>query len=267
MVKDNSFIETLALRERLRDDYLRHRDPIGEDRMLWRAQTFRHMVHLLPGQTILELGCGEGIFTRQLVRVSRGANSITAATFASEKTRAADLPPQVTFLTVSSLPGTLEGRRFDFVIGMDLLDRRNCAWVLRNVYELLSPGGQVLFHESNPWNPVLKLRRGFTRLKGNPDPRSLLSRPQLYELISEMGFIRVFSVYNDFVYAPLTRRLVWLLRNLSIVLENLPGIRALAGSLLIHAQKPPPVLESSQDLLVRSPGASSIYLGGGSVSQ
>jgi SAM-dependent methyltransferase len=246
MDKDNSFIETLALRERLRDDYLLQRDPIGEDRMLWRAQTFRHMVHLLPGQTILELGCGEGIFTRQLARVSRGANSITVATFASEKVRAVDLPPQVTFLTMSSLPGALKGRHFDFIIGMDLLDRRNCAWLLRHVYELLHPGGQVLFHESNPWNPVLKLRRGFTRLTGNSDPRSLLSRPQLYELISEMGFIRVFSVYNDFVYAPLTRQLVWLLRNLSIVLENLPGIRTLAGSLLIHAQKPPPMLKRAK---------------------
>jgi dolichol-phosphate mannosyltransferase len=49
----------------------------------------------------------------------------------------------------------------------------------------------------------------------------------------------VFAVYNDFVYAPLTPSLIWLLRNLSIVLENVPGVRTLAGSILIHAQKPP----------------------------
>jgi glycosyltransferase involved in cell wall biosynthesis len=67
----------------------------------------------------------------------------------------------------------------------------------------------------------------------------LLTRPQLYELMSEVGFIRVFSVYNDFVYAPLTRWLIWILRNLSIILENTPGFRTLAGSILIHAQKPP----------------------------
>ena len=56
------------------------------------------------------------------------------------------------------------------------------------------------------------------------DPRRLLSRPALYELVSEVGFIRVFSVYNDFVYAPLTPSLVWLFRNLSILLENTPGL-------------------------------------------
>jgi len=240
---DTSFIEPLAIREQFRDHYLRHHDPIADDRMLWRAQTFRHMVHLLPGQTILELGCGRGIFTRQLARVSRGENPITAVTFTANTKRPADLPVQVAFLNASSLPGPLEQKRFDFVVGMDLLDRRNCAPVLQIVYELLNPGGEVLFYESNPWNIVLKLRRSLSGFFGRRDPRSLLNRPQLYELISEVGFIRVFSVYNDFAYAPLTRQFVWLLRNLSIVLENAPVVRTLAGSILVHAQKPPRLVD------------------------
>jgi dolichol-phosphate mannosyltransferase len=52
----------------------------------------------------------------------------------------------------------------------------------------------------------------------------------------------VFAVYTDFVYAPLTRRLAWLLRNLSIVLENTRAVRHFAGSILLHAQKPPRVV-------------------------
>jgi dolichol-phosphate mannosyltransferase len=243
MGKDTSYIETLAIREQYRDWYLQHNDPIAEERMLWRAHTFRHMVHLLPRQTVLELGCGQGIFTRQLVRVSRGENPITTVTFAPASSRPADLPVQVEFLTASSLPGPLEGSRFDFIVAMDLLDRHNCTSVLQDVYKLLNPGGEVLFYESNPWNVVLTLRRSLSRFLGRRDPRSLLSRPQLYELMSEVGFIRVFSVYNDFVYAPLTRRLAWLLRNLSIVLENAPGIQTLAGSILVHAQKPPRLVE------------------------
>ena len=51
-----SMLETLSLRERYRDDYRRTRDPICEDRLLWRAQTFRHLIHLMPGQSDLELG-------------------------------------------------------------------------------------------------------------------------------------------------------------------------------------------------------------------
>ena len=49
--------------------------------------------------------------------------------------------------------------------------------------------------------------------------------------MSEVGYIRIFAVYNDFVYAPLTRGMVWFLRNLSIILENAPLVRTLAGSI------------------------------------
>ena len=236
-------IETLGLREQYRDDYWQRRDPICDDRLLWRAQSFRHLVHLLPHQTILEIGAGRGLFTRQLCRVSRGENPITAVTFAAGGQPQRALPSSVEFIRASSLPGELADRRFDFVVGTDLLDKRNCAWFLQKVHQLLKPGGQVVFYESNPWNVVLRLRRSLSRIWGHKDPRHLLRRLDLYELISEVGFIRVLAVYNDFVYAPLTPSLVWLLRNLSILLENAPGIQALAGSILIHAQKPPRLVE------------------------
>jgi dolichol-phosphate mannosyltransferase len=234
-----STLETLSLRERYRDDYRRKRDPICEDRLLWRAQSLRHLVHLLPGETILEMGCGEGLFTRQLSRVSRGENPLTAVSFGSDRERPEALPKYVEFLPVSSLSGALSGRQFDVVVGMDLLDRDNSSELLGIVYELLKPGGQMLFYESNPWNVVLKLRRLAGRLFGNRDPRRLLNRPELLEQISAIGFVRIWAVFNDFVYWPLTRSIAWVLRNLSVLLENMPVVRTLAGSILIQAQKPP----------------------------
>jgi dolichol-phosphate mannosyltransferase len=243
MDTESASIATLAARERYREAYGQGRDPIYDDRLLWRAQTFRHMVHLLPGETILLLGCGRGDFLRKLLRVSRGQNPITAVTFDSDSPVPRDLPPEVEFEAARSLPGRLAGRTFDFVVAMDLLDRRNCAWVLQNVFDFLDPGGQVLFYESNPWNPLLKLFRSLGRAFGRDDARQLLSRPELYELISEIGFIRTFAVYNDFVYRPLTRKLSWLLRNLSTLMENAPMVRTLAGSILVHAQKPPRLIE------------------------
>lgn len=235
----------LGERERFRDAYLAHRDPIAADRMLWRAQTFRHLVHLLPGETVLELGCGSGAFTRALAGVTRGENPITAVSFtdASPNEGGDPLPPSVTVLRETALPGSLAGRRFDYVVAMDALDDRTAGDVLQRAHDLLRPGGALLCYESNPWNPVLRLRRLAGRLVGWRDPRALLGRRPLYELMSEVGFIRVFAVYNDFVYAPLSRRLVWLLRNLSIMLENAPGVRTLAGSILVHAQAPPRVRE------------------------
>jgi len=232
-------LASLATRERYRDHYWRTKDPIAEDRLTWRAETFRHRVHLLPGQSILELGCGEGRFARRLMEVSRGENPITAVTFALDACRPRDLPTNIELITAAEIPEKLEGRSFDFVAGMDLLDRRNCTWILQQVYEVLKPGGQAIFYESNPWNPILKLRRMFVSLIGKTDPRFLLSRAEIYELISEVGFIRVSAIFNDFVYRPIPRVLMWTFRNLSVVLENAPAVRNLAGSILIHCQKPP----------------------------
>jgi dolichol-phosphate mannosyltransferase len=231
---------TLALRERVREAYWTRRDPIIDDRMLWRAQTFRHVMHLLPGQSILELGCGDGAFTRQLARVTRGECPLTAVTFDTDARRPAGFPPDVEFFPNGSLPGVLEGRRFDFIIAHDLLDKRNATWLLQQVFALLVPGGRFFFYESNPWNVIRRLRQGLGLLFGHRDPRLLLNRPDMYELLSELGFIRIFAVFNDFVYAPLTPKGVWVLRNLSIILENTAGFRTLSGSILLHAQRPPP---------------------------
>jgi len=239
MQQDTSFHSTLAIRERYRDDYWRNKDPIAEDRLLWRAQTFRHTVHLLPGQTILELGCGEGRFTRALLRVSRGENPITAVTFQELAEAPPNISTKVEFLKLPDFFNSLRGRRFDCVVAMDLVDRNCALQLLSMVHEFLGPGGEMVFYESNPLNPFLKLGQLFRRMLGRRDPRRLLRRSQLYRLLADSGFVQIYTVYNDFVFAPLTRRLIWLLRNLSILLENAPAVRTMAGSILVHAQKPP----------------------------
>ena len=145
---------TLSMREQVRSAYSKQYDPIFEDRMLWHAESFRHMMHLLPGHKILEFGCGDGVFTRHLVDTTRNECCITAVTFDLSGSRPASLPESVEFVALSSIPGQLKGRMFDFIVAHDMLDRRSGVWLLHTVYDLLEPGGQVLFYESNPWNAI-----------------------------------------------------------------------------------------------------------------
>jgi SAM-dependent methyltransferase len=232
--------ERLAAREAYRDRYRQERDPIAEERLLWRAQSVRHLVHLTPGQTILHFGCGDLAFTRKLAEVTRNENPIQALSFLSEAPEAgAPPPPSVEVRRIGPEGVALAERTFDCVVGLDMLDAGDVAATLDTVQRLLVPGGQVVFFETNPWNPWLRFRRAIGRLTGRNDTRALLSRPLLYELFSEVGFIRVFSVFTDFVYAPLTRGLTRVLRNVSIIAENAPLLRLFAGNILVHAQRPP----------------------------
>ncbi len=241
--RPSKYIEAIASRERVSDHYWSQQDPISELRMWWRAQTVRHMFHALPGETFLELGCGSGRFTRALMRATRGECPITAATFGHAGRNVLESSiPGVEFVGLNDLPGVLSGRSFDYVVGHNLLDMGNAGSVLQAIQQLLRPGGRLVLFESNPWNPVFRIRRGlslYIPFVRRGDERALPNRVQLYELLSEIGFIRISAICYDFLYRPLPRWLMFAVRNLSLILENTPGIRQLSGSILVSAQCPP----------------------------
>jgi dolichol-phosphate mannosyltransferase len=237
-------LEAVIEQERVSDRYWSHRDPINELRTWWRAQTVRHLFHLLPGESILELGCGSGKLTGALVRATRGECPITAATFqpfpAPVSLRA--LGPSVEIVRLTDFPGELRGRTFDYLVASNVLDLSNAAALLREAYNLLRPSGRLLFFETNPWNPLFQLRKklcGWLPFLRRGDERSLPNQVQLHELLSELGFLRIAARPYDFLYWPIPRWLMLVARNLSLILENTPGVRQLAGSILLHAQKPP----------------------------
>lgn len=230
-------IDELAKRERHASDYRRRRDPIAAERLIWHAHIFRHLVHLLPGETILEIGSGDGGFTRALADMTRGRNDIVAVTATGQT---ADVPG-VEALAIDELPGPLAGRRFNYVVVQNMLDLDTVSYLLEHVFTLLEDGGRALFIETNPWNPMSVVRRTISGPLGYPGVPALLSRTQLYELLSEIGFIRVSARFTDFVYSPLapTERMAWVMRNASVLLENTPLIQNLAGRIVLHAQRPP----------------------------
>ena len=59
----------------------------------WRAAAVRHSFHVLPGESILDLGAGSGLWTEHLTSVCRGEAFITAAVF-NEGLVGAGVPPE-----------------------------------------------------------------------------------------------------------------------------------------------------------------------------
>ncbi len=240
MKQEEKYIATLKRREAHRDWYLLNKDPIYNIRLMWRAQGFRHLVHLLPGESILELGSGSGHFTKALYLVSKGRNPITACRFTDNDNHLKEEErEQIEYIHATTITGTLAGRQFKYVIVRDLLDREDGEFILDKAYEFLEDGGQVVFIESNPWNIFFAIKNLFRRTFGLPCTQKLVNRTELYKLFSEVGFIRVSALYTDFVYAPLTPGMIWLFRNFSLILENMPLVQTMAGNILVYAQKPP----------------------------
>src|ERR1700688_2714951 len=74
----------LGLMELSREAYWRRYPKTSPLKLRWRALTVRHSFHVLPGESILELGAGSGLWTEHLSAVLRGQNPITAAVFDDE---------------------------------------------------------------------------------------------------------------------------------------------------------------------------------------
>ena len=120
-------LDAVASREQASIHYWSRRDPLNDLRTAWRANTVRHMFHLLPGEALLELGAGAGNLTQALVRVTRGECPITAATFVDppDSRLAAATEGAVEMVALDDLPGSLAGRQFDYVVATNLLDLKH----------------------------------------------------------------------------------------------------------------------------------------------
>src|SRR5580658_5243429 len=110
--------ENLAEMERNREKYWLRYPSTSPFKLRWRAIAVRHCFHVLPGETILELGAGSGLWTEHLTDVLRGENPITAAVFNEPyvDSLATRQLPNVRALKVADLAG-LPAASFDYVVG------------------------------------------------------------------------------------------------------------------------------------------------------
>jgi len=56
--------QNLRAMERTREKYWRSYPQSSPYKLRWRALTVRHSFHVLPGESILEIGAGGGIWSR-----------------------------------------------------------------------------------------------------------------------------------------------------------------------------------------------------------
>ena len=71
----------LRAMERTREAYWRRYPATSPVKLRWRALTVRHCFHTLPGESILELGAGSGLWTEHLATALKGECPITAVVF------------------------------------------------------------------------------------------------------------------------------------------------------------------------------------------
>lgn len=212
-------------------------------KLRWRALTVRHCFHVLPGESILELGAGSGLWTAHLSAVFSGENPITGAVFNDSLLESAVRKelPNTNFMRVHDLAADLPPESFDYVIGTAILCHRLYAQNLSALYRLLKPGGQLLFFEANYWNPqvfVKSVFRPIGRWAGNAACQVGMRKYRLMQSTSDRGFTKIQVIPYDIVHPLTPRFLIKWVHALAFILEHTPVVREVCGTLYIWAKKP-----------------------------
>jgi dolichol-phosphate mannosyltransferase len=229
--------------ERGREAYWLRYSATSPLKLRWRAIAVRHCFHVLPGQTILELGAGSGLWTEHLTGVLKGRNRITAAVFNDDLSQAAKERKlaSVDVVLANDLASQFAPGSFDYIVGTAILCHNAYAQNLRLLHQLLKPGGQILFFEANHWNPQVFLKNvvpALGRWAGHSRCQVSMRKYQLMKVASHQGFTDIEVVPFDIVHPRVPQSLIHALQSLSYIVEHAPLIKETCGTLYIWAKKP-----------------------------
>jgi 2-polyprenyl-3-methyl-5-hydroxy-6-metoxy-1,4-benzoquinol methylase len=212
--------------------------PAGKIR--WSRRTKMLSSHLKPGMTVLELGCGTGYLTRELVCSGADIVAIDVSPELLEIAKANCSASNVQYQIQNAYALSYPEGAFDSVVGSSVLHHLEVEKALRDIYRVLRPGGTIYFTEPNMLNPQIAIQKNIPwikrRLGDSPDETAFFRWP-LRRLLEKTGYHNVRIDPFDFLHPRTPVALIGRVDSFGRLFEKMPVISEIAGSLYIHAIK------------------------------
>jgi 2-polyprenyl-3-methyl-5-hydroxy-6-metoxy-1,4-benzoquinol methylase len=180
------------------------------------------------------------MFTEMFLRTGAIVHAVDISPELIELANQRALPKdRVTFVVQRFEDCTIDGP-FDAVIGSSVLHHLDVVLALKLTLALLKPGGWLSFAEPNLLNPQVYLERRFRSLPCfsyvSPDETAFV-RWKLAALLHAIGFVDVSITPFDWLHPATPAPLIGFVSAMGRVLEWLPGVRELSGSMIIRARR------------------------------
>ena len=189
---------------------------------------------------VLELGCGTGYFTRELVDTDAHITAIDISPDLLEEARKEVSASNVEFNVDNAYAMSFHAGTFDHVVGSSVLHHLEIREALSEMYRVLKPGGQIAFTEPNMMNPQIALQKNIPFIKrkmgDSPDETAFFSW-QMRRLLQEAGFTSIRVLPFDFLHPAVPPAMIKTIAWIGNVAEKIPLLRGIAGSLYITARK------------------------------
>lgn len=190
-----------------------------------------------PGCRVLELGCGTGLFTRSLAERGAAVVGVDLSWDLLQEARARG-EGGARFALMDAEGLAFRDAVFDAVVGVSVLHHLVGGSPLAEIRRVLRPGGRVAFSEPNLLNPQVFLTKTIPPLKrwmGDVPHETAFVRWGLARALAGCGFAGIRVVPFDFLHPWTPRAFIPWVEAAGRLMERIPGIRELAGSLFITA--------------------------------
>lgn len=199
---------------------------------------------MTPRSVVLEIGCGTGEFTRliapQVGELWATDLSPDLLKRAEASMQASPQQTQVRFQVEDAMNLSFSADLFDAVFACSVLHHLDLEPALRQVYRVLKPGARCVFSEPNMMNPQIALQKNIPaikrRLGDSPDETAFFAW-KMRRLLQQLGFAPVSVEPFDFLHPLTPPRWIPHVDRLGQWMEQVPGLRSIAGSLMICATK------------------------------
>lgn len=213
----------------------------GKLRLERRQKMIANFCRMDSSTRVLEIGCGTGLLTEYLAETR--ADIIATDIFPEfiELNLNKNKNHNVTFKVANA--ETLEEfseQNFDVICGLSVLHHLDVDTAFKNIFRALKTGGRIAFSEPNMLNPQIALQKNIPLLKewlGDSPDETAFFKWQIKKDLSRVGFKNISVEPFDFLHPAMPDFLVKPLSKADILLEKIPFIKEIAGSLFIYAEK------------------------------
>lgn len=212
----------------------------GQKRYDNKAVLFKKFCRPGKKDQVLEIGSGDGVFTKRLSGTGAQivATDVTPAVIERSKKRIKFKGLIYKIENCEKL--SFKDNSFTVVCGISILHHVNMKKTLQESFRVLKPGGKLFFTEPNYLNPIIYVTTnvGWLRkvMEYSPGERALLKR-KVIKTLKDIGFRKVIVKNYDFLLPWTPKFMIGFLEKIGSVLERIPLISEISGSLLIYAEK------------------------------
>ena len=214
--------------------------PAGRLRWERRGRMLRNFLGN-DNKKVLEIGCGTGLFTGQLVLTNNQIVAIDVSPALLGLAQKQTVCANVVFKNEDAHRTSFEDQSFDFIVGVSALHHLDTSMALKEFFRILKPGGRIMFTEPNMLNPQIFIQKNtpfIKKLAGDSPDETAFFRWSLVRILNNSGFKEIIIKNFDFIHPAIPQFMLSYATKICLAMERLPILKEISGSLVIKASKP-----------------------------